>query len=140
VLGRWEAHPPEVVDFDRGLVMFDESFAGVRHMERNYRLELRVRPSPPWSGHARFEGRFRLQNGVRLSADWADVRAMAQGADHLFLLMTDRNGAVITQHRVDRSLFDGFSGEAARLLLETSEMAREFQTRCQSTATGDILF
>lgn len=138
IVGRWEAHAMDIVDFNRGLVMFDQSFASADHqVSGGRRLELRTQPTPPWSGRALLEGRFQLSHGMRLSAEWADVQAMALGADRLFLLVKDRKGGVIAQQRLDKSLFEGFQPTAEGLLAETSRMATEFHTRCHSSAIDE---
>lgn len=141
VTGRWEAHPPAAIDFERGLVMFDQSFGGPRRRERSQRLSisLRVRPDGPWDGHGRIEGTFPLDNGVRLNADWADVEAMARGADRLFLIVADRRGTTVSKQALQGAQFIGFRATAERMLDETAAMAREFTTRCQSNIAQDVV-
>lgn len=134
-VARWDALAQDAVDFNRGLVMFDVKFdRGPPGSDRTRRLVLRARPVGPWDGYAFLEGRMKLSNGMRLSADWADVQAMAQGADQIYLLSLDRKGTVIAQRRLDKSMFEGFHADAERLLAETSAMAAEYQSRCHSSA------
>ncbi len=141
VSGRWQALAPASVDFGRGLAMFDWTVSNDPRRRRTsrYRLELRVRPGPPWEGYGVLEGRFPLSDGVRLSADWADVAAMARGAGRLSLVLKDRKGRVLSATALDRSAFEGFEPEAERLLARTAEMAGDFRTRCESTRTDDII-
>jgi hypothetical protein len=139
VTGRWEAHPPTIIDFDRGMVMFDQTVVGSRQKKRRFTIELRVRPDGPWDGNGRIEGNFALQDGVRLSADWADVAAMARGADRLFLIVKDRGGTTVLTQALPGSLFTGFRTAAERMLEETATMARDFRTSCQSNQSQDII-
>lgn len=140
IVGRWQALAPERLDFDRGLVMFDQDIGGGKPMKlARFRLELRTHPGPAWEGRARLEGKFPLRNGLRLSADWAEVAAMARGAGKLFLVLADRKGTTSSHRIIPASVFEGFASEAAKLLDQTSAMASEFRTRCQSTATNDIV-
>jgi hypothetical protein len=146
MMAHWEAHPPEVINLDHGLVMFDQKFdrSPGSKMPRNgrggYRLELRAQPGPSWDGYARLEGTTSLQGGVRLSADWADVAAMARGAGAVILVLKDRKGAVVSRQRLDRSLFEGFPEKAKELLETTAGMTKDFRVSCRDMrANGDIV-
>ncbi|WP_404334149.1 hypothetical protein AB2M62_12460 [Sphingomonas sp. MMS12-HWE2-04] len=139
--GRWEAHPPATVDFQRGLVMFDQTVAGPasRQKKQRYTIELRVRPDEPWEGSGRIEGNGTQQDGVRLSADWADVEAMARGAGRLFLIVKDRRGTTVSTLALQGSLFTDFKIAAERMLEETATMALDFRTRCRANQSQDII-
>ncbi|MDB5703560.1 MAG: hypothetical protein JWN66_676 [Sphingomonas bacterium] len=143
IVARWEAHPSAEIDLNQGLIMFDRTVrAGTARMwksSRQYRLTLRTRPRPPWEGRAVLAGDFQLQDGIRLSADWADVLAMSRGSERLFLVLTDRKGAVIDDRVLDRSVFEGFAPTAEAVLAETRAMAQAFRTRCVLLDTGDII-
>lgn len=140
VTGGWQANPPAPVDFSRGLAMFDQTVgSSAKRGTPHYRLELRARAEPPWDGTGFLEGRFAMSDTVRLSADWADVAAMARGAGRLFLVVKDRKGAMLSAQAIDRSAFEGFESAAAKLLTETADMVANYRTRCESIRTGDII-
>lgn len=87
---RWEAHSPDDIDMDRGLIMFDLERLW-RNLPQNMApkkltLELRINRDGPWEESAALRGSIALQFGVRLAADWADVRAMASAQRELFLI------------------------------------------------------
>ncbi len=132
IMGRWEAHPTAMIDLKRGLVMFDQTVVspGSRQRKPRYTIELRVQPDGPWDGHGQITGNFELHDGVRLSADWADVEAMSRGADNLFLIVKDRKGRTISTQALQPSLFMGFNATVARMLEETATMSQDFRTRC----------
>jgi hypothetical protein len=130
-----------IVDFERGMVMFDQAVIAppARQNKQGYTIELRVRPDGPSGGSGRIEGNFALHDGVRLSADWADVEAMARGADRLFLIVKDRSGETVSSQLLQSSLFKGFRTAAEKLLEETATMTRDFGTRCRSTSSQDMI-
>ena len=141
VLVRWQALPPDKIDLERGLVMFDQTVVGIPKGQTRprYILELRTRADGPWDGYGQISGDFVLADGVRLSADWADVKAMSRGADHLFLILKDRKGRTISIQALQPSMFVGIDTTIARMLEETAAMARKFRTRCQSNQSQDII-
>jgi hypothetical protein len=140
-VGRWEAHSPATIDFKRGLVMFDQTVVnlGSRQRKPRYTMELRVQRDGPWDGHGQIAGDFALDDGVRLSADWAVVEAMLRGADQLFLIVKDRRGRPISTQALQPTPFMGFNTTVAKMLEETATMARNFRTRCQSNHSQDII-
>lgn len=105
---RWEAHAPADIDFDRGLVMFDSERLWSRppyaRVPKKLTIELRANRDGPWEQSAALRGAIALQYGVRLAADWADVRAMASAQPQLYLI-TRSKGTVVDLVALERRDF-----------------------------------
>lgn len=97
---RWEAHPPATIDWNKGIFMFDREFEpdveGRRRVLPKLTMELRANREPPWQGQAVLRDNFKLQFGVRLSAEWGDVSDMAQNHRPLYLVIRSRGKVVET--------------------------------------------
>ncbi len=105
---RWEAHAPAGIDFDHGLVMFDSDRLWARppyaRVPKKLTVELRANRDGPWEQSAALRGAIALQYGVRLAADWADVRAMASAQPQLYLI-TRSKGAMVDLVALERRDF-----------------------------------
>lgn len=106
---RWEAHAPASLDFERGSVQFNSDRLwrnpSVRKLPRKLTLELRANRVGPWEEGAALRGAIRLQYGVRLAADWADVKAMASNRAEIYLI-TKSDVVVVDTVTLKRSDFE----------------------------------
>lgn len=100
-------------------------------------LELRVNPAAPWEGDAAFRDNNRLPNGVRLSADWADVEAMAHSRYKLFLI-TRRKGKIVDTVSLPRASFILPINEFDAFLSSARADASRSEVKCPS-ATDEII-
>lgn len=142
VIGRWEVRPPADIAWDRGLAMFDRRFDWMTGPDRRrpgkLTLELRANPEGPWEGYGALRGDMRLQAGVRLSADWADVSAMAQGAGTLYLIARER-GQVIDTIPLAPSNFAPPEDRIRAMQAEIRSAARSPNEKCEDLTTSDII-
>lgn len=141
VVGIWQALSPANIDLDRGLAMFDWTDRSFKRpsARARYTLELRVRPDGPWDGYGKIAGNFALHDGVRLSADWADVRAMARGSDRLFLVLKNRKGMAFSNYELPSTMFTGFDDTVQRLLDESAAMTQDFRSSCEYLRSNEIV-
>jgi hypothetical protein len=141
VVGIWQALSPAKIDLDRGLAMFDWTDGSFEAQPKNtrYTLELRVRPDGPWDGYGKIAGNFALHNGVRLSADWAEIKAMARGSDRLFLILKNRKDMAVSSHELQPTLFTGFEATVQSSLDESAAMAQNYRSRCQYLRSNEII-
>lgn len=106
---RWEVHGPVSLDFERGSVLFDSDRLwrnpSTRKLPRRLTLELRANREGPWEEGAALRGAIRFQDGVRLAADWAVVKAMASDRAETYLI-TKSAGAVVDTVTLKRSDFE----------------------------------
>lgn len=137
--GRWEAHAPATIDWRRGLAMLDSQRlwqSKGKRPPRGLTLELRVNSSAPWEGYGALRGNSRLQFGVRLSADWTDVRAMAEGSERLYLV-TRRKKAVMDTVQLSKADFAVPIADADAVLARDRAAAVAAVTRCEPN--GEIV-
>jgi hypothetical protein len=123
---RWEIKSPANIDLGQGLVMFDsrrlwDKFPSKRP-PKGLTAELRANRQGPWEGRGAIRGDIPLQYGVRLAADWADVRAMAAGREKLFLV-TKSKGTVVDIVDLKRSDFELPEAEIRAFLGEVRTQA-----------------
>jgi hypothetical protein len=97
---RWEAHAPVALDMERGVVMFDNerpwSKQPLRKLPKKLTLELRANREGSWEEAAALRGAIPLQYGVRLAADWADVKAMVSARAEIYLITKSKRAVVDT--------------------------------------------
>lgn len=139
---RWDAASSTEVDWKRGLFMADYRIPRRNKKskaKRGLSMELRVQSSEPWQGYAAVRGTQKLQDGVRLSADWSDVRAMAAGSEQLFLIVRDKKFNILDTIDLPKGAFAIPTEDIQRLVNRTKDMTKAPDIECEDYSDDSII-
>lgn len=134
----WEAHAASEINWAKGLVMLDRENGRVGRAKLRT-LELRATAEGPWEGYAAFRSKQKLENGIRLSADWEDVLGMANGTPQLFLVARDGNERVVETLPLDKSMFAVPFAEIDQLIDEAKAAATSPEEDCFKDESEGII-